>query len=135
MTDFDGDEGPPSSHSPGEHEIREWFIAAIGAMLDVPAAALDTSVPFAELGLTSRHGVQMAAELSTWLGERVAVATVFDYPTIDSMAHFLSSVHSSAVPGASSQRDHEEEELDDELAQLLLLLDDSDAPGNGNTGE
>lgn len=134
MTDFAGDEGQPRSHSRGEQEIREWFIAAIGAMLDVPATVIDTSVPFAELGMTSVHGVQMAAELSTWLGERVAVTTVFDYPTIDSMARFLSSEHSSAVPGANSQRDHEEE-LDDELAQLLLLLDDSDAPGDGITGE
>ncbi|WP_406239626.1 acyl carrier protein [Nocardia sp. NBC_01009] len=96
-------------------------------MLAVPRAEVDTTVPFAELGLTSLQGVRMSADLGEWLGMRIRNGMVFDYPTIDSMAHYLSS-EVSPVEEVPSEVDEEmdlhDQDFDDSMEELLRLLDE-----------
>ncbi|WP_259064553.1 acyl carrier protein [Gordonia amarae] len=115
--------GAEGANSLDAHEIRTWLVQRIGSMLDVHVVDIDTSVPFADLGLTSAHGMRMAAELGEWLGVRIPIGTVFDYPTIDSMARFLSgdSDTSACDAGPSSEAD---DDIEEDLAELLLLLGD-----------
>ncbi|MFD7845659.1 acyl carrier protein [Nocardia sp. NPDC059764] len=115
-----------------EQEIRSWFIDTIAEMLDVRPAEIDIAVPFAELGLTSLQGVRMASELSEWLGVRVPVGVVFDYPTIELMAHYLSNGPADGEAGATDEPDPHDPSFDESMAELLRLLD-ADVQPHGET--
>ncbi|MGW0323373.1 acyl carrier protein [Nocardia sp. NPDC003183] len=120
---------------PGEREIRSWFIGALAEKLAVPRAEIDTTVPFAELGLTSLQGVRMSDELSRWLGVAVSAGVVFDYPTIDLLArHLFSEISdgdSTEMTEASDPGDEDAGESLEDIEQLLRLLDE-DAGGDGH---
>ncbi|RFS82229.1 aminotransferase class I/II-fold pyridoxal phosphate-dependent enzyme [Actinomadura spongiicola] len=70
-------------------DIEEWLVEKVAARLGLPAGAIDTTVPFADLGLASKAAVGIIEELGTWLGRDLPSSTVFDRPTIRDVAHRL----------------------------------------------
>ncbi|WP_330230963.1 acyl carrier protein [Nocardia sp. NBC_00508] len=119
-------------NAPGEQEIRSWFIGTLAEKLAVPRAEIDTTVPFAELGLTSLQGVRMSDELGRWLGIAVSAGVVFDFPTIDLLArHLAEAIGEGDSAEAPDLGDEGAEESLEDLAELLRLLDE-DAGGDGH---
>ncbi|MFD0366065.1 acyl carrier protein [Nocardia sp. GCM10030253] len=119
--------GSRPANSPGEQVIRSWFIDTIAGMLAVQRAEIDITVPFAELGLTSKQGVQMSADLSQWLGVRIPTGVVFDYPTIDLMARYLSSAVTQGGEDPTElteESDLHDQSFDESMEELLRLIDE-----------
>ena len=73
-----------------EDEIRSWLVDRISRKLRLPAAELDPREPLARYGLDSLTAVQTAGELEQWLGRPISPVLVYDHPTIESLARFLS---------------------------------------------
>ncbi|WMN03103.1 acyl carrier protein [Rhodococcus erythropolis] len=119
--------GSRSANPPGEQEIRSWLVETMAGMSAVPRAEIDTTVPFAELSLTSLQGVRMSADLGEWLGMRIPNGVVFDYPTIDLMARYLSNAVKPVeeVPAAVDEEpDPHDPDFDESMEELLRLLDE-----------
>lgn len=81
------DPGRPSADT---DEIRAWFVDRLALELGVSTAEIDTTLPFAHHGLDSVHAIQLLGALETWLGRAVPPTLVYEYPTIDQAAAYLS---------------------------------------------
>jgi acyl carrier protein len=69
--------------------IELWMVSSIAGLLDVEPDLIDVTEPFANLGLTSKEGVQLATGLEQWLGFELPPTLIFDHPTIQRAARFL----------------------------------------------
>jgi acyl-CoA synthetase (AMP-forming)/AMP-acid ligase II/3-oxoacyl-(acyl-carrier-protein) synthase/acyl carrier protein len=78
--------------------IEAWLAAEIGAQLGIPASRVDTVAPFAELGLDSLAGVELAERLSTWLGRALPVSLAWEYPSVAALARHLARERNGARP-------------------------------------
>ncbi|MGH3558261.1 MAG: beta-ketoacyl synthase N-terminal-like domain-containing protein, partial [Mycobacterium sp.] len=70
-------------------EIADWFVSQLSQSLDIPAADIDPSRPFAYYGLDSIHAVRLTAALEGWLGRELSPTLAYEYPTIDSLSSYL----------------------------------------------
>lgn len=106
--------------APADREsiLVDHVLARAGAILGLPADALDADVPMRELGFDSLQAVDLAEHLSVDLGRPLAETILFDHPTADALARFLLAAASVTAPAA------EEEELDGlDDAELAALLE------------
>ena len=83
-----------------EGEIREWMIEKIAEVTGLPVEQVDPRTPFADFGLDSRTAVSMAGELERLLDRELSPTLIWDFPTIDEVAHQLYS----ASPETDSQK-------------------------------
>lgn len=74
-----------------QDEIARWMAERLAEELDVPADAVDPTVPFAALGVTSIVGVSLAGELADELAMEVPATLFWDYPTIEKLAEHLAA--------------------------------------------
>ena len=87
--------GPPTSSSIEEplsrpaSEVEAWLVARLAAMLGVAAESIDARRPFASFGLGSLQAVSLAGELEQWLGRPLSPTLVYEYPTVEALALFL----------------------------------------------
>lgn len=72
-----------------EEEIADWLIDRVAEQTGSPPAQIDSSIPFADYGLGSAEAVILSGDLERWLGRRLLPTLLWDYPTIDSLAHYL----------------------------------------------
>lgn len=78
----------------GERFLRE----LVAALLDAGEPdSLPRSVPFRDLGLSSRAAVELASELSVALDAALAPSFVFDHPTLDRLLAALLALGSGAA--------------------------------------
>jgi len=70
-------------------EIEDWLIERIAGRLRVPRDQIRKTTPFLEFGIGSLAAVQIAADLGCWLGRTLSPTTVYNYPTIGSLASWL----------------------------------------------
>jgi acyl transferase domain-containing protein/acyl-CoA synthetase (AMP-forming)/AMP-acid ligase II/acyl carrier protein len=91
---------PTSAVSATLDEIRSWLLERIAAKLRLSAATIDPREPLARYGLDSLTAVQTAGELEQWLGRPISPVLVYDHPSIDALAGFLSGekATSTATP-------------------------------------
>ncbi|MGW0179301.1 SDR family NAD(P)-dependent oxidoreductase [Nocardia sp. NPDC003345] len=71
--------------------VRDWLVAAVAAATSLDPGRIDTERPLAEFGLGSRGLVELAADLSGYVGAEVAPSLVFDHPTITALAGAVTS--------------------------------------------
>src|SRR2546430_2259478 len=77
--------------------IQAWLTSYLSELLDLEAEAIDVRNPIASYGLGSLQVVSMSGALQEWLGRRLFPAIVWDYPTIETLAHHLAE---EPAPGA-----------------------------------
>jgi acyl carrier protein len=70
--------------------IEDWLVDRLAKMVRVAHDDIDVREPFANYGLGSYQGVELAGEIADWLGREVPETLVWDYPTIEDVAHHLS---------------------------------------------
>lgn len=84
--------------SPTQAQIQSWLIRRIAAQLKVTPESLDSHRPLAEYGLSSMVAVQLSGDLEEWLGRALSPTLLYDYPSIQDLAQFLSSPSTSPHP-------------------------------------
>jgi polyketide synthase PksN len=77
-------------------EIENWLTDYIAQELGGRPEQISLDEEFVNLGLSSRQAVLLMLEMETWLGQPTDAGLVYDYPTIRSLARFLTS-HASAA--------------------------------------
>ncbi|SLM32891.1 putative Polyketide synthase modules and related protein [Desulfamplus magnetovallimortis] len=70
-------------------KIRSWLIKAVSKYLSLPEHAVDPSASFADHGMNSRTGVELAGEMERWLGREISHTLMWEYPNIDTLSRFL----------------------------------------------
>jgi acyl carrier protein len=75
--------------------IEDWLVNRLATILRIEPDGIDMEEPFVNYGLGSYQGVQLAGDLSDWLGFDVPETLVWDYPTIKEVALHLSNEQSA----------------------------------------
>lgn len=108
-------------------EIEQWLIRRFAAKLRCTEAEVSRDQAFASLGLSSLEAVELTADLEKFIGFPVAPTLAWNYPTIFTLAKFLSStgesVEASPTPSDIRNTPVSPNELatlsEGEFAQLL----------------
>ncbi len=69
--------------------ILHWLTSRLASYLEVPAHAIDTMVPLAEMGVDSVHAVSLAGDIEAHFDIDVDLTMIFDYPTLAHLADFI----------------------------------------------
>ncbi|WP_186779026.1 type I polyketide synthase [Streptomyces salinarius] len=85
-TSDDASHGPIRPIRRGRAEAASWLRRTIAARLGLRPSVIDPTVPFTSLGLDSKQAVSLADRFGDWLGTPVTPATVYDHPTVESLA-------------------------------------------------
>ncbi len=74
---------------PTEKEIRDRLVQEVASYANMPPDRVDIREPFASYGLGSIEAVQLVGVLETWLGLTFDATLLWEYSTIDALAHHL----------------------------------------------
>jgi acyl carrier protein len=118
------------TNAPSRQAIEGWLRSALAPLLNLDAAAIDGTRPFAAYGLDSITAMTLAADLEVWLGCRLPPTLAWEHPTLDRLATHIALL-ASAEPDRTASEDAAIATLTDvEVdAQLRRLLD---ADGTGS---
>jgi acyl carrier protein len=96
-------------------EARQWIDEWLTANLGSRSGSDVDNVAFAELGMDSLQGVQLAHELSEWLGYELGVTVSWNFPTAAALAD-----HLAAGRGPQTESDLPAGFLSNEAAEAML---------------
>lgn len=71
-------------------EIEEWIIKHLSTTLGVDKKEIETNKPFVSFGLDSAQAIGMVGEIEQWTEQTLSPTIIWDYPTIESLALYLS---------------------------------------------
>ena len=71
-------------------EIRGWLVDQVAGRLGAAPIEISISKPLFEFGMSSLDTVTIAANLEDWLGRELSPTAVYNYPTIEALAGWLS---------------------------------------------
>lgn len=74
---------------PNEEEIRAWLISNISDLVEVDPQQIDVQKPLEYYGIDSMQAMHLSGDLQDWLGQELSPTVVWDYPTIELLAHHL----------------------------------------------
>jgi acyl carrier protein len=69
--------------------ILRWLTTQLASYLEVPATAIDSMVPLAEMGVDSVHAVSLVGDVEAHFDIDVDPTLIFDYPTLAHIAEFI----------------------------------------------
>jgi acyl carrier protein len=72
-------------------EIRHWLAGRVSTLTGLPPAEVDPDAPLTRHGLDSVALIALVGEFEEWLGYRFRENPLDQYPTITSLAGFLTS--------------------------------------------
>jgi acyl carrier protein len=72
-----------------EGEIRDWCVGFLAKELKVPPIQIDSDTKFTRMGIDSTTSIIFSVDLGDWLGFELPANIMFDYPTINDLAHHL----------------------------------------------
>ena len=78
--------------SPNTSEIQDWIIAYIAKLLEVEPELVDPTISFDRYGLDSSAAYALTGDLEDWLGEEIDPTAIYDYPTVEALSEYLSSM-------------------------------------------
>jgi len=81
-----------------EDNIRAWLVSRLATEFETDPEAIDLQETFANYGLSSRAAVSISGELERWLGRRLPVTLVWDFPTIELLARALAEGNEQTAP-------------------------------------
>jgi phthiocerol/phenolphthiocerol synthesis type-I polyketide synthase C len=89
--DFGGknQQHPPHDQEQPFKSIQYWLVTRLAELLDANASAINVLEPFASYGLESVDVVGLSGELEEWLKRELPPTLLYDYPNIQSLAHYL----------------------------------------------
>ena len=76
--------------NPQQENIQNWLVANLAGRLGLSTEEIDINEPLANYGLDSLQAVRLSAELEDWLKIKLNPTLAYDYPTINSLASYLS---------------------------------------------
>jgi len=79
-----------------EAGLRNWLVDYLVTNVGCSPAEVDVNVSMNDMGVGSRDAVVLSGELSELLGRTVSPVEVWQHPTIESMARFLTGAESDA---------------------------------------
>ncbi|MFF5197684.1 type I polyketide synthase [Streptomyces anthocyanicus] len=82
----------------------DWLRRAVAARLGLRPSVIDTAVPFTSLGLDSKQAVALTAPFGDWLGTPVTPATLYDHPTVESLAAHVTGPEADGTPHPHPRR-------------------------------
>jgi acyl carrier protein len=85
----ENEEASIGKHSKTVAEIQAWIISYLSELLKVEQDEIDVKIPFDRYGLDSSAAVGLTGDLETWLGFDLDPTLLYDYPTIDALAQYL----------------------------------------------
>ena len=85
--------------------LRRWLVSHVAATRELDPEAVDTRERFSDHGLDSLGAVRLVNALAAHLGRPLSPTLIWDHPTIDALAAFLSS----DAPPAAAERESESE--------------------------
>ena len=88
---------------PTQVEIQEWLITQISDTAYIDRDEIDIRSPFSSFGLSSKDAVILSGDLEDWLDKRLSPTIVYEYPTIESLADYLSKDGFSREPVTENQ--------------------------------
>ncbi len=77
---------------PSPEEIQAWLVSYLANLLNVTNEEVDVKIPFERYGLDSSAAVGLTGDLEDWLGHEIEPTLLYDYPTIESLAKYVSSL-------------------------------------------
>ena len=78
--------------------LREAVREQVAAILSLPTAGIDARRALNEYGLDSLMAVELRNALAALCGERLPASLIFDYPTVQALAGFLSERMAGSIP-------------------------------------
>ncbi|MEU3567375.1 acyltransferase domain-containing protein [Kitasatospora sp. NPDC036755] len=84
--------------------VTDFLSARFAELLDLSADAVDRWAPMHRYGLDSLRSVTLAASLSEYLGRQVPATWMWQYPTLDALAHALVEGPRAAEPAPGTGR-------------------------------
>lgn len=86
------------------HDVTEFLISRVVELMDVSPDAVDRWAPLHQYGLDSLKLSRIAASLSEFLGRKVPVTWMWQYPTIDELSRVLVEGPRTAETARGSDR-------------------------------
>ncbi|WP_309028585.1 polyketide synthase [Streptomyces alfalfae] len=80
---------PPARAVRDSHAITEFLLSRVADLMDLSGYAVDRSTPMQRYGLDSLKLSTLAASLTEFLGWKVPVTWMWQYPTVDALARAL----------------------------------------------
>jgi acyl carrier protein len=81
----------PTIDGPLTHErLRAWLVAELASRAKCAESEVDSAKPFDAYGLDSRASIELSGALEKVVGHRLSPLVLFDHPTIDDLADYLS---------------------------------------------
>lgn len=74
-----------------KQEIQNWLISKLTEYLGIETEDIDTRVPFASYGMSSREAVILSGDLENWLGRQFSPTLLYEYPDIEAMSQYLAN--------------------------------------------
>jgi acyl carrier protein len=74
-----------------DRTIVSWLANQLASYLEIPAAAIDPTVPLAEMGVDSVHAVGLVGDVEVHFDIDVDPTLIFDYPTLSHIADYIST--------------------------------------------
>jgi len=78
--------------------IKTWLLSKMAAQLKVPFGEISARHSFMHYGLDSLQLVSLAGELEAWLGRQLSPTLLYEYPTIEALAHYLGEEANTSKP-------------------------------------
>jgi len=72
-------------------EVEKWLVSYIARQLKAQPEQISLDEEFVNLGLSSRQAVELTLDLEEFVGRPTDAGLVYDYPTIRSLAGFLTA--------------------------------------------
>ncbi len=89
---------PASRPLPDHGDALDRIRAMVAAALYVDADSIDVTAGLADLGLDSILAVELAREINTTFGTTLQAARLYDHPTIEALASFITGAAGSPPP-------------------------------------
>src|SRR5689334_6688676 len=70
-------------------EIRAWIVGELAKSMNMNASSIDAYAPLQSLGIDSLAAIGMTGGLAAFLGRDVPATLMWDYDSIDAIAHAL----------------------------------------------
>lgn len=77
-------------------EVEKWLVSYIARQLKAQPGQISVDEEFVNLGLSSRQAVELTLDLEEFIGRPADAGLVYDYPTIRSLARFLTGQAAAA---------------------------------------
>ena len=75
--------------TPSAAEIEHWLVTKLAEILDLSPAEISVTARFDRYGLDSIAAVSLTGDLEDWLDYELDPVLLYDFPTIQSVAHHL----------------------------------------------